>query len=466
VRLPRGSTSTILSLAAGSITIIAVGASTFPIVRAAARQGFESSAEKLSVVARLTEPRLQTAPPELYAQRLEETRAVSGIDAILLLNHNKAMVAAAPGDAMAHIGTEVDQCDLDRVLAGETQYTPVIPHTDGYYTVATCVPTLLGTEPYAMVVVGGADFVGPLLEREKRTKILFVLLGALAGLVVMFGVLLLTQPISEIARATRRIGSGERGVRLDTTGPEEIVQVAEAVNALAQSIETREDEIQGRLNVVTQVVGLVAHEVRNPLQSLSLLISVAKTETDPGRLASLHQKLLDEVHGIEAVVQRLLRDSGPLQVSRTSVDIQPIVEQALGYARMQARSASVEVRARIEGKPRGWVDGSLLRRALENLTLNAVEWARRPGVVEVRAAQVGDELVVEIDDDGPGVPPELRDEVFRAYYSSKGGGTGIGLSLVRRVFEAHGGGIVCEASPLGGARFRGTLSLREPSRAT
>jgi signal transduction histidine kinase len=466
VRLPRGSTSTILSLAAGSITIIAVGASTFPIVRAAGRQGFESSGEKLSVVARLTEPRLQAAPPELFAQRLEETRAVAGVDAMLLLNHNKAIVAAAPADAMAHIGTEVDACDLDRVLAGETQYTPVVSHPDGYFTLASCVPALIGTEPHALVVVGGADFVTPLLEREKRTKLLFVILGALAGLVVMFGVMLVTQPISEIARATRRIGSGERGVRVDTTGPEEIVQVAEAVNALAQSIETREDEIQGRLNVVMQVVGLVAHEVRNPLQSLSLLISVAKTETDPERLASLHQKLLDEVHGVEAVVQRLLRDSGPLQISRATVDIEPIVEQALGYARMQARSAAVEVRAHIEGHPRGWVDGSLLRRALENLTLNAVEWARHPGLVEVRAEQVGDELVFVVDDDGPGVPAELRDEVFRAYYSSKGGGTGLGLNLVRRVFEAHGGGIVCEASPLGGARFRGTLSLRETTRAS
>jgi signal transduction histidine kinase len=466
MRLPRGSTSTILALAAGSITIIAVGASTFPIVRAAGRQGFESSAEKLGVVARLAEPRLQAAPPELFAQRLEETRAVAGVDAMVLLNHNKALVASAPSDAMVQIAAELEACDLDRVLAGASEYTPVMSHPDGDYTVGACVPALIGTEPFALVVVGGADFVRPLLEREKRTKILFVLLGALAGLVVMFGVLLLTQPISEIARATRRIGSGERGVRVEPTGPEEIVQVAEAVNALAQSIETREDEIQGRLNVVTQVVGLVAHEVRNPLQSLSLLISVAKTETDPARLRALHDKLLDEVHSVEGVVQKLLRDSGPLQISRTTVDIEPIVEQALGYARMQARSASVEVRARIEGKPRGWVDGSLLRRALENLTLNAVEWARRPGVVEVHASQVGDELVVEIDDDGPGVPPELRDEVFRAYYSSKGGGTGLGLSLVRRVFEAHGGGIVCEASPLGGARFRGTLSLREPSRAT
>ncbi len=169
---------------------------------------------------------------------------------------------------------------------------------------------------------------------------------------------------------------------------------------------------------------------------------------------------------MEAVVQRLLRDSGPLQISRATVDIEPIVEQALGFARMQARSVGVEVRAHIEGSPRGWVDGSLLRRALENLTLNAVEWASHPGVVEVRAEQVGDELVVVIDDDGPGVPAELRDEVFRAYYSSKGGGTGLGLNLVRRVFEAHGGGIVCEASPLGGARFRGTLSVREPSRAS
>jgi signal transduction histidine kinase len=458
--------STILSLAAGSITIIAVGATTFPMVRTAGSQGFAASAEKLSLVARLTEPRLLEVAVGDYAMTLDKVRAASGIEVLVLLDGDGQVIAASPAEGVVTAATEIRECGVAAVAAGTPHTTPVIAHPGGVFTLAACEPVDTSMDRLALVVVGGAEFLTPLLEREKTTRLLFVTLGALAGLVVMFGVLLITHPIQEIATATRRIATGERGVRLEPTGPDEIAQVADAVNALAQSIEIREDEIQARLNVVNQVVGLVAHEVRNPLQSLSFLISVAKRETDAVRLESLHQKLLDEVHGLEGVVQRLLRDSGPLQISRSLLDIAPIVEQALGIARLQARAANIDVRAHIEGSPRGSVDGSLLRRALENLTLNAVEWARRPGVVEVRASQVGDELVLLVDDDGPGVAPEQRDEVFRPYYTSKSGGTGLGLHLVRRVFEAHGGGIVCEASPLGGARFRGILSLRESARAS
>ena len=93
--------------------------------------------------------------------------------------------------------------------------------------------------------------------------------------------------------------------------------------------------------------------------------------------------------------------------------------------------------------------------------LNAIEFASHspPGQVTVAVVPRGRTALLIVDDDGPGVPKEDQERIFEAYYSSKSGGTGLGLALVKQVVVAHGGTIVCIESPLGGARFEAVLPL-------
>ncbi|MFT4978859.1 MAG: signal transduction histidine kinase, partial [Myxococcota bacterium] len=224
-------------------------------------------------------------------------------------------------------------------------------------------------------------------------------------------------------------------------------------------LERREDEIGSRMAVVKQLASMVAHEVRNPLQSLSLLCTLARTEEDTDKRDALLASINEEINVLEGVVQRFLRSSGPLRIRRSDGDLVLILEQAASVARPRAGKAGVSMLIQAPGSLPMSIDGSLVRRALENLMLNAIEFAgqKPPGQVTVSLLPRRDQVIFIVEDDGPGVPDNERERVFEQYFSSKPGGTGLGLTLVRRVFETHGGTIRCEKSALGGARFIATI---------
>jgi signal transduction histidine kinase len=144
------------------------------------------------------------------------------------------------------------------------------------------------------------------------------------------------------------------------------------------------------------------------------------------------------------------------------VDLVEVLKRAAVVAEPEAHRRNVRLMLQAPGRLRVMADGSLIRRALENLMLNAIEFAGQspPGQVTAALLPRAREVLLIVEDDGPGVPADERDRIFQAYYSSKSGGTGLGLALVKQVMEAHGGTIASEASPLGGARFVASLPLK------
>jgi len=314
----------------------------------------------------------------------------------------------------------------------------------------------------AAVAVGAAAVV---LPPDARGVALAA--GAVVGLTVGAGTRWLLQPVQRAAAAAGRIAAGERGVRVEARGPDEIAALARAVNALAHTVEAREDEIQGRLQVVAQLTSMMAHEVRNPLQSLALLCALARTEADAARRDELLAKIEGEILQLEGVVQRILRSSGPLQVRREPADLVVVVQAAVAVAEAEARARRVQLLVHLPGRLPAVVDASLVRRAIENLVLNAVHFAaeKPPGQVTVALRPRARAAVLVVEDDGPGVPPGDREAVFQPFVSRKPGGTGLGLALVSQVIRAHGGTIRVDESPLGGARFEAVLPLEAPEPA-
>ena len=310
----------------------------------------------------------------------------------------------------------------------------------------------------ALGVAVAAVFVPP----EARGASLAA--GAVVGVVVGAGTRWLLRPVQVAAAAAGRIAASERGVRVEARGPDEIAALARAVNALAHSVEAREDEIQGRLQVVAQLTSMMAHEVRNPLQSLALLCALARIEPDAARRGELLAKIEGEILHLEAVVQRILRSSGPLQVRREPADLVDVVQAAVVIAEAEARARRVRLLVHLPGRLAAVVDASLVRRAIENLVLNAVHFAaeKPPGQVTVALRPRSRSAVLVVEDDGPGVPPGDREAVFQPFVSRKPGGTGLGLALVSQVVRAHGGSIRVDESPLGGARFEAVLPLDAP----
>lgn len=299
-------------------------------------------------------------------------------------------------------------------------------------------------------------------QRDSAAYIAYLVLGlsAMVGISTALGVLQLLSPLSSLSRALERVGAGERGVRAATTGLAELDALVLRLNDAARAMEDREDVIMSRIRVVQQMARFVAHEIRNPLQSIALLTQLIASEEDETERSELSNAIHEEVRNLESVVGRMLRDTSGegLRLNRTWGSVSPLVDKVLAFRSTEARQAGVKLSAGEVSDRRVYVDHALVSRSIENLVLNALQAVPSgTGKIRISIQDASDRILILVDDNGPGVRPELADVLFESDVSGRPGGSGLGLALVKGVMLAHGGTISHEPSPLGGARFRAEI---------
>lgn len=281
-------------------------------------------------------------------------------------------------------------------------------------------------------------------------------LASMVGISTALGVLQVLQPLSAVTEAVRQLQDGQRGVSLQPTGLTELDDLVHTVNATSRAVEDREDAILGRIEVVQQLARMVAHEIRNPLQSLELLSANIADEDDRAERTELAAIIRGEIRTLEDVVARLLRDApghAALRPNRQDVDVREIVQHAVAFRRPEARRKDVSLAIVAPAPVPASVDRNLLIRVLENLIANAIRATPEGGRVVVEVTGRDGAVVLSVDDDGPGVPDHQLPTLFQLGNPSRKNGHGIGLGLVSGVVQAHGGEVRYERSPLGGARF-------------
>jgi signal transduction histidine kinase len=300
---------------------------------------------------------------------------------------------------------------------------------------------------------------------SAQVRYLVVTLAAIVGIVTSLAVLRLLYPLSRLSRALVRVGAGERGVRVPATGLGELDELVDQLNATARAMEDREDAILARFQTVQRMARMVAHEVRNPLQSLELLTSLIAAEEVAAERDALARSIQEEIRALDMVVTRVLREGAhrghQLPLHRTKTRLAPIVQHVLTLRSPEARVHGIELVPGTLDPVEAEIDAALVGRSIENLVLNALQ-AVPPSRGKVQVSLIGSEAEARIvvDDNGPGVDPELADHVFEIDVTGRTGGTGLGLALVKEVIDAHRGYVSHDRSPLGGARFTARLPLR------
>ena len=256
----------------------------------------------------------------------------------------------------------------------------------------------------------------------------------------------MTRPLLLAVRAARDIGDGKLDTRIDPT------RHGGEVRLLATAINDMAEKIQRQLSDQRQLLAAVSHELRTPLGHMRVLIETARDTKDVKALAELEKEvlLLDDLVGRLLASSRLefgnldlrVLDLGELVTDvATSAGIAPEAIEAIG-----------DVKAKI--------DPTLVRRAVSNLIENARVHGN--GAIAVRIVQRAAQVVIEVDDAGPGVAPDRRADAFRAFVPSSGGGLGLGLALVSRIAVAHGGGAWIAERPGGGARVGFAVAISPP----
>ncbi len=253
------------------------------------------------------------------------------------------------------------------------------------------------------------------------------------------------RPIRRLAAAVDNFGKGRDDSDFKPEGSTEIRQAAAAFNLMRE-------RIQRTINQRTEMLAGISHDLRTPLTRMKLQLAMVG---DSPEIADLRSA----VEEMEKMVEEYLafaRGESAEQVATTNVSA--ILRDIVNGARINDTPVSLASKDRIfiPLKPNGF------KRAVTNLVNNAILYG---GNVAVEVTEITGAVQITVDDDGPGIPMEEREDVFKPFYrldsarSPDTGGSGLGLTIARDVVRAHGGDLTIEESPLGGARIRIRLPM-------
>ena len=209
--------------------------------------------------------------------------------------------------------------------------------------------------------------------------------------------------------------------------------------------------------VETLAVG-IAHEVRNPLNAIQINLRLLAKDLEPlvpsrrHRVWSLLEKVSDELHGLDRFVGEFLRFAGPPRMRREKVDLNRLVDDLAGLVRPSCEQAGISLDLRLDRRTLT-ISGDALqfKHALLNVLLNAIQASHPGGRISMRTARSGPLVIIRVSDNGDGVSSEALGRAFELFYTTREGGTGLGLPIARRIVEDHRGSI--EIQP---GRTRGT----------
>jgi len=238
-------------------------------------------------------------------------------------------------------------------------------------------------------------------------------------------------------------------------------EIAMAINGMAERRMALEAELrrQDRLAALGKVVSGVAHEVRNPLNSMKLTLQLLDRRLKKGVPVSHEiEEALHEIDRLDMIVGRLLAFGRPAMNNRQVQDVAPLIEQAIKMVQEPSRKKDVKINVTSSAPLSADVDGPQIVQVLINLLLNAIDASPESGTVQVDAVKRDSSVGITVADQGPGIPEEARPHIFDAYFTTKPNGSGLGLAVSREIVANHGGALEFEPTA-SGTRFRLQLPI-------
>jgi hypothetical protein len=333
--------------------------------------------------------------------------------------------------------------------------------------------------PIACVLLGGMllFLLATLSWRDPERHM--VLLVAGAGAVAICGALLVVltytvqRPMVELQQKIARLGSGDLSVAVSFSHRnDEIGDLGRNFNQMVQQLRESRTEIERlhrtqmsraeHLATLGELATGLAHEIRNPLAGIAGVIEIIGRDlpsTSPAR--AVVKDVRQEIARINHIVTDLLQTARPHPPKVRKSDLNTTVEHAVMLGRQQALAKSIEISlVKDPSLPEVEHDSDQIHQLLLNLLLNALQAIDSDGKIKVSVRQHGTAAVVEVSDNGRGIAPDHLPNIFRPFYTTKGDGTGLGLSLARRIVEDHHGRIDVTSGVGQGTTFAVVLPLQ------
>jgi signal transduction histidine kinase len=316
-----------------------------------------------------------------------------------------------------------------------------------------------------------------LRDPERHAVLVVAGAGAVAICAALIVVLayLIQRPMVELQEKIARVGDGDLSVSVGfSRRNDEIGDVGRNFNRMVEQLRENREEIERLhrtqmsraeyLATLGELATGLAHEIRNPLAGIAGVIEIVGRDLPPTSPArAVVKDVRQEIARINRIVADLLETARPRPPQIRSSDLNTTVEHAVMLARQQVLSKSIKIELQKADKLREVEhDSDQIHQVLLNLLLNAVQAIDGPGTIAVELLAEKEEAAVVVTDTGRGIPLEHLQNIFRPFYTTKGNGTGLGLSLARRIVEEHHGRIEVTSVVGKGSKFLVRLPFRRP----
>ncbi len=315
-----------------------------------------------------------------------------------------------------------------------------------------------------------ARFITETVRIERfRLSVLLALVALISVLLSLFLARTIVRPLRRLARAAVRVRLGRAREVVVPRLPDR----RDELGMLARALSDMSLALRARIDATEAFAADVTHELKNPLASLRSAVDTLETVHDPDLQAQLLAIVRDDVRRLDRLITDI-SDASRLDAQLSRAKFDPVDLHALLaglISQREARGVERGIRLRFDSTEPGPAiiagEGARLERVFENLIVNALSFSPDDAVVAISLAREQDEVVVRVEDEGPGVPEEAREAIFRRFHSIRpssedfGQHSGLGLAIARTIVEAHQGRIHVESREdrLSGARFVVRLPL-------
>jgi len=323
-----------------------------------------------------------------------------------------------------------------------------------------------GTPALNLWVLKSFDQATAFLSSLNELLLALGLTAVLAGSLLVFLIShTFTRPLENLVAGVRALEQGNYAYPLQARGGDEVAEVTGTFDRMRKNLQKTQRELLDaeRLATIGRMASSISHDLRHSLASVMANAEfLCESNLTPGQREDLYAEIRIAVDQMTDLIESLLEFSRTRESLRPSYgDVRSAVDRAVQGVKAHPEFQRIRIRISAVGSTEGWFDFKKLERALLNLLLNACEVVpAESGKIDIELRRKGESLEIRIEDNGPGIAEAVRDRLFEPFVShGKENGTGMGLTVVQKILQDHGGDVAVEQTSVSGTTFRINIPL-------